>query len=430
MEGSGASSVSADSSGNPPPQRLMDWQNASRTRLPDIIARRIFGRPLAPTAAEWSMIQEALWTGDPPMDNVVNWMFSVGPKKGKMLFEQALTQGIDAVIDPPDTLKQFFAIVDRDPPWLDRSRLDAGAKASHLTGKVGFFVLRDLALMGGYAYFNSMNQTLAGTGALNKVTRRRLGETAKWYNDVTGVGGMSRFGEGFQTTLRVRLVHALVRRTLNQKIEWDHASWGLPINQVDMLATYLAFGPVTLMGARPFGVFLTKARSRDVLHMWRYIGWLMGVEEQWLSPSMTDGLRKLHHCSLTHRLPDEKIRLLGEALRDEPLLPLEQDAASSSLIGKLGRWLNYQQHMSNSSLILMRKQRHQLGLPVTIFPWYPLLSAPFRFMALSFYQLRGGSALDGYAQRLRNNQEQLLKQYFGDDTPDIIKPGHGHPAHV
>lgn len=417
-------------SGQPTPQRLMAWEHASRKRLPDFIAKRLFGRPLAPTPQEWQRIQEALLKGDPAMDRVVEWMFEVGPREGKDLFEQALEQGIDTIDTPPPPLRDFFNHVDTDPPWLRRAKLDDGARASHLTGKVSYFVLRDMALMGGYAYFNSMNQTLAMTSALRKGTRRRLGETAKWYFDVTSIGGMERFGEGFKTTLRVRLVHALVRRALRNKPDWDHARWGVPINQIDMLSTYLAFGPVTLAGASLFGVMLPPSKAAPLLHRWRYIGWLMGVEDQWLSDSLSDGLRKLHHCSLTHRLPDDKIRLLGEALRDEPLQPDDRTHAGTSLFSRQSRWLTYQQHMSNSSLILGIEQRRQLGLPVALLPWYAMLTAPFRFMTLNYYLWRGGKTLDEYAHRVRCRQAEMLQQYFGEDEPDIIRPDSSHPAHV
>ncbi|HVL00201.1 MAG TPA: oxygenase MpaB family protein, partial [Dongiaceae bacterium] len=300
------------------PERLAPADLAFRRRLPDWVSRLVFGKPLAPTPSEWQQLQLALGHGDPAMDALVDWMFEAGPRQAKPLFEQALHQGIDSVPNPPAPLQAFFAVVDNAPSWLNRAQLETGAQAAHLSGPVAIYVLRDMALMGGYAYFYSMNQTLARTGALSKDITLRLGETGKWLNDVTEPGGMSRFGAGFTTTIRVRLVHALVRRNLLNKPDWEASKWGVPINQVDMLATYLAFGPVTLLGARLFGVPYRPKQAADVMHMWRYIGWLMGVEDQWLARSEMDGLRKLHHCFLTHRLPDDRIRQLGQALRDEP----------------------------------------------------------------------------------------------------------------
>jgi hypothetical protein len=414
----------------PAPVRLMPWHSARKKRIPDFVAKLVFGQPLPPTEAEWQQVQEALWQGDPAMDQLVDWLFATGPRVAKPMFDQALERGIDSLDNPPQPLRDFFALVDRDPPWLNRALLDTGAAVSHLGGKVGFYVLRDMALMGGYAYFNSMNQTLASSGSLRKDTSQRLGETGKWLNDVTEIGGMNRFSDGFKTTIRVRLVHALVRRNLLNKPDWEADKWGLPINQIDMQATYLAFGPAALLGSRAFGVPVRKKQAHAFLHLWRYVGWLMGVDEQWLAITEGDGLRKLYHTFLTHRLPDDKIRQLGQALRDEPRSRYLPELEGRPRMAALKRWFLYQQHLSNSSLILGPRERRQLGLPMTILPWYPAISAPWRFLALNYYVWRGGHALERYAARMRQVQRDLLIGYFGRKQPDIIQPGTGHPAHL
>ena len=86
--------------------------------------------------------------------------------------------------------------------------------------------------------------------------------------------------------------------------------------------------------------------------------------------------------------------------------------------------------MSNSSLILLPRQRRQLGLPLWILPWYPAVSAPLRFVKLGWLQLRGGEVQERYRQKARQQQIDLLKTYFGNAAPDIIQPGTSHPAHL
>lgn len=417
-------------SAQPSTARALPWSTASIQWLPAALARRLFGQPLAPTAEEWQRVQAGLQRGDPAMDRLVNWMFAVGPRQGQALFEQVLNHGLDTLPDAPEPLRTFFAEVEAAPAWLDRELLERGVLASHLSGRVSFYVLRDMALMGGYVYFNSMNQTLAAAGPLTSGTTQRLGETGKWLVDVTEPGGMERFGKGFATTLRVRLVHALVRRHLQSRPEWDAMQWGLPINQVDMLSTYLAFGPVTLSGSRLFGLWYNRQDSAAFVHLWRYIGWLMGVDEDWLAGSEGDGLRRLYHTFLTHRLPDDKIRQLGSALRDEPLTQPLPAGKQTSLLARGMRRLRYHQHLSNSALILGPLQRRRLGLPMLTLPWYPLLSAPFRLARLTWMRLRGGHALETYRQQCRQQQIAQLDAYFNGKPQDIIRPEAGHPAHV
>lgn len=411
-----------------PAKRALSWQKARRKWLPDFIARRIFGKPLAPTAEEWSAVQEALWEGDSVTDQLVSWMFEGSTRDRKALFEQALMQGIEQLENPPSALQEFFRHIDTAPAWLKPEMLEEGAEAAQFGGLVAFYVLRDMALMGGYVYFNSMNQTLAAAGPLYQDTSLRLGETGKWLQDVTAPGGLGRYSTGFTTTIRVRLVHALVRRQLQQRGDWQHESWGIPINQMDMLSTYLAFGPVTISGMRLFGVPVNRKESAALLHMWRYIGWLMGMDEKWLVESEGDGLRKLYHTFLTHRLPDEKVRLLGQALMREPLQRHMPGLDSNSWQARFKRWYRYQLHLSNSALILGPVQRHRLGLPMLILPWYPLLSAPLRFCQLSWYRWRGGPALQKLQAQMQAERMELLQSYFHNREIDIIKPAAGHPA--
>lgn len=420
----------SDLPSRPAPERALPARLARLQWLPAFLGRLVFGKPLAPTAEEWATVEAALWQGDEPMDRVVAWMFSGNVRANKAMFEQALLQGIGSVPHPPAALQEFFALIDTRPEWLDPAQLELAVRASHLGGMVGFYVLRDMALMGGYAYFNSMNQTLARAGALHKDTSLRLGETGKWLQDVTEPGGMERFGPGFITTIRVRLVHALIRRHLQSQEDWPAEKWGVPINQVDMTATYLAFGPVTLTGSRLFGLLPTKRESAAVLHLWRYIGWLSGVHPSFLATSEGDGLRKLYHTFLTHRLPDEKIRLLGTALMQEPLSrPLPGPAMPAWRVWLKRRYF-YHLHLSNSALVLGPVQRHRLGMPWFVLPWYPVLSAPLRFCQVSWYRLRGEAALTELAARNREEQRRLGESYFGDRQADIIQPQAGHPAHV
>lgn len=437
MDGDSATSQ-ANSEGPPsttsdarrPPLRALPFSEASRELVPPFIAKLLFGVPLAPRRDEWTIIESALYRGDPAMDEVVEWMFAAGPGASRRLFEQALTQGIHSLRDPPDALRKFFALIDTPPVWVDRELLARGVDPAQRSGAVGFQVHRDLALMAGYSYFNSMNQVLIRTGALERHTSLRMGETKKWIHDVGERGGLERFKPGFITTIRVRLVHALVRRSISRRDDWDHAKWGLPINQVDMQATYLAFGPFSLLGMRLFGVYISRRDAEAHVHMWRYIGWLLGVEEALLAHTEKDGLRKVHHTFLTHRLPDGSVRRLGQALRDEPLHRKLPEPLQSSRWADLYRRFLYHQHLSNSSVLLGPQRRKELGLPLSTLPWNPVLSAPFRFAFLCSLRLLGKRALYAYQDRARAGQERRLAGYFGGDEAHIIRPAEGHPAHA
>jgi hypothetical protein len=383
--------------------------------------RLLIGRDLAPTRAEYEVIVEALWDGDAPMDDLVDWMFSFGFHRARGLFEQALARGIDDVTDAPAPLRRFFAIVDALPPWIDRAAMRDGARFVHGIGLAGPMILRDVALMGGYL-LSGFNHALVATGALGSDTSRRIAETGRWWVDCTDVDGLGRFAPGFATTLRVRFVHALVRRGLSEGERWDHEQWGLPLNQVDMTATYLGFCVVLLGGVRKLGLPVTARESNGVMQLFRYACWLMGVEERWLVADERSGLVRLHHAVLTQGRPDWTSRELAVALSQEPL------RRTFGSFERLRRRLDYARHLSTSRYFLGEEHMAVLGLPQTS-SWYPLLTMVPRLVAYASQRfvppLRPGAERRG-----RRAQLAALDSLLGRRPDAIIEPGASHPAHV
>jgi mpaB/rubber oxygenase-like protein len=314
------------------------------------------------------------------------------------------------VPDAPPPLRAFFDVIDARPRWLDEARLLEGARVCGISGMTGLRVLRDVALMGGYQS-SAINRPLILTGALAGGTQRRLAETTKWWIDCTEPGGMARFASGFQSTVRVRLIHAIIRRHLRGHAEWDGARFGLPLNQTDMAATYLGFSVVFLLAQRRMGVPLTAPEGRAAMHLWRYIGWLMGVDERWLYDEEQQGRVALYQNILAQAPPDESSRALGRALMNEPLS--RHYARWPWLRGRYERALG----LSVSRLFLGRRGMRALGLPRFVLPWFPLLSAPLVFAGHWLARLLGGRGR--LERRGRAAQVDYLPTLFGKAAPTL-----------
>lgn len=103
-------------------------------------------------------------------------------------------------------------------------------------------------------------------------------------------------GAGWKATLQVRVLHAKVRHRLLQRpgaLAWQTAEYGVPLNQEDMAATLLAFSANALLGAEMIlGGPLPRAERLAYLHVWRYLGWLLGV------PTVVDGDMVQNNCRL------------------------------------------------------------------------------------------------------------------------------------
>ena len=133
---------------------------------------------------------------------------------------------------------------------------------------VPFYVLQNMGLMAGYLS-SDLNPPLLMTGALSGGANRRMAQTMKWFTDCVSPGGLVRGGAGFGSTLHVRLLHATLRRRLSAHRDWDSSDMGLPINQTDMTATWLAFSVVLLAGARLMGVTFSRDEAISVMHRGR-----------------------------------------------------------------------------------------------------------------------------------------------------------------
>lgn len=376
--------------------------------------RRFIKGASEPEPAQWQAIGESLLQGDAPMDELVEWMFEVGLAQAMPLYNQALAQGVVAVTDAPLALQRFFASIEVMPDWLDRARLLEGARVCCLSGLTGMRVLRDLGLLAGYQA-SAINRTLVLTGALEKGAQRRVAETTKWWVDCTRPGGMDRGAAGYRGTLHVRLVHALVRRRVSGMAEWDAGYHGVPINQGDMHATYLAFSVIFLIGQRMLGVPLSVGEREAVMHLWRYIAWLMGVEACWLHQRENDAVRALYHNLLSQAPADASSRQLGSALIDEPLQRHYPNLPW--LRGRLNRAI----HLSIARTFIDAEGCRALGLPDRILPWYPLLSAPPRYVLHSLARCLPGGR-QWLIERGGRRQEAYLSTLFGAGHASLASP--------
>ncbi len=194
--------------------------------------------------------------------------------------------------------------------------------------------------------------------------------------------------------------------------EWDAAYYGVPINQGDMHATYLAFSVIFLFGQRLLGVPLTKREGEAVMHLWRYIGWLMGVQERWLHTTEREARIALYHNLLAQAAPDESSRQLGSALRDEPLHYHYENFAWLR-----GRW-NRAKHLSIARAFVGAEGMRDLGLPTRVLPWYPLLTIPPRLIAHTAARLVPGGR-EAIIERGLRAQSSYLNVLFGSAQPTL-----------
>lgn len=263
-------------------------------------------------------------------------------------FRTALADGLDAVPDASPSLKEFFEAVETDPPWLDRDLVEEGAHVMRRFGRSAADVLLQLSLIGGYRFGGPPDLLVATGGLTGDSARRRLAETQAWTLAVGTPGELALRAEGWRLTVHVRAMHALVNHSLERR--WDVERWGLPINQADQAGTLGLFDGALLIGVRALGVPVSRRESRAVMHLWKYVGWLMGVDEQWLVDTERERQRVNYHVVLAQG----PISDAGPQLAQDLIAVLDQLPHP--------RWKT-ERNLSMLSVFLGWRSMRDLGLP-------------------------------------------------------------------
>ena len=267
----------------------------------------------------------------------------------------------------PNQQQTLIEHVINTPDWVDWDQVERGAAVCRATGLTGLRVLCDFSLLSGYQ-LSAINQTLLFTGNLASSVRHRLAQTTKWWYDCTRPHAMRPGNPGFNSTLQVRLIHSAVRDRIMQT-NWNVTHLGLPINQTDMQVTYLSFSIVFLTGCRVLGCLINSEEAQALMHLWRYIGWVMGVEESLLIDTPSEGLEALYHNLLTQPMADQSSVKLARALLSPP-----KDTNRSWFESKQGQ-LQSQIHRSILRFSGGKQLLDDLGLKPAL-PWFVLVAAP------------------------------------------------------
>ncbi|HVK67272.1 MAG TPA: oxygenase MpaB family protein [Polyangium sp.] len=259
-----------------------------------------------------------LMRGDPPADELVAVLNELRPAQANRMLQQALDEGIASVRRPPRAFVQFFRQIDEIPLWLDWDKLDRGGRAVLRTGPLGAVVLACYSLPLSYASPDG-SKPLTASGRLVQRASRRLTETARFLVETCRPGGLRRGAEGFKITIRVRLMHAQVRRLLLQRKSWPYERWGIPVNQAYMAGTNVLFSSVLIEGLSKLGYEVPQAERDDIVQLWRYGGLLSGVDSTICAATEAEGLRLIRIIHAVMDPPDDDSRALVKALMEAPL---------------------------------------------------------------------------------------------------------------
>lgn len=205
------------------------------------------------------------------------------------------------------------------PAWFDENLANIGARLCMRSGTNALIILRDFVLMGGYDYAY-LNKPLIFTGALKKGAVKRLKDTLEFWVHVTREDALKVNSEAYQLIVRTRLMHSYARLKIKEKGQnWDYEKWGQPINSWDMLATYTGFSLVLMQGLKKLSVKISEEEEQGVFHLWKYIGYLLGIPAEFLPENKQQAVEQLYLWSSLQDKGDSDSVHLAKALLDENL---------------------------------------------------------------------------------------------------------------
>jgi hypothetical protein len=245
----------------------MTWPHARGARS-SLIAQ--FGTERADLAA-W-----ALTTGDPLADAVVSDMHDRHPQ-ARQAVQLGIRNGLDSLVDPPDSVMAFLTDTERLPDYADDDLLDRGsAPFFTMPPAVHLISLSAGALIRVYES-PSIAAVLTSTGRLVDGADRRIRETGKWVATAMLPGSLRAGQPGYEATLQVRLLHANMRRLVRSR-GYDERAYGTPINQVDLARTWMDFTVTTLQAEASMGFGLTTSEAATLYRYWWLVGHLLGID--------------------------------------------------------------------------------------------------------------------------------------------------------
>ncbi len=217
--------------------------------------------------------------GDPEADAAVESIASWGQKEGGRFIEALIDQHQDVPCDTPKPLRAFFEQLDDAPlpSWFDPKAVASGCRAFHANSDLFIGAFVSAVLIEGFTTLIAKSFFI--TGRLTSFGVRRLQQNNRHLVEIFLPGGLERQGDGWKLSVRIRLIHAQIRRLLMHSDQWDAEAWGTPLSAAHIGLATASFSAKLLNRAGRLGVVLSAEERRSFMMIWRYTALLLGVPE-------------------------------------------------------------------------------------------------------------------------------------------------------
>lgn len=329
------------------------------------------------------------------------------------LLTNGYTKGMQKLLDDlhhyPENIKSLseatislFHTFTNIPEWVNFNLIQAGTNYSNRCSTSSLSVLRNYCLMGGYES-SAINKPLIFTGSLKKGAVKRLSDTVDFWMKVNAKDGLKPKQDGILSVFTTRMIHSFSRIMIEKQPEWKTQLWGRPINTWDMVATNLGFSIAFADGLAKLQLPPTDEELNGTLHLWKYVGYLLGIPTELLPNTPAEASQSLYLWSKTQKGIDADSKALVYALYEEPL-------KVAFTKNRFMKWFVQKTNLGFNEVLLGNKSREALGLPYSNAKyWILFLNRINRFIDRK--AKRNNAFYDKMAAKGRKDQVQVWKLY-------------------
>jgi hypothetical protein len=217
---------------------------------------------------------------------------------------------------------------------VDWKQIERGQKVFFRYAMANFIGLGYQSLFVGMAAARTIEVLVRTGGFSPAAAQKRSFETAQWNLEIMrDLDSLKPGGDGWISTVRVRLLHSAVRSRIMKMAEakpeyYSIKEYGIPINDFDSAGTICTFSAAPVWFSLPAQrIRLREQEIVDYIALWRYIAFLIGAPEQFFATP--DKALKLQESALYYEIePNTNSRILANnllgAFANQPPLRLPQ----------------------------------------------------------------------------------------------------------
>lgn len=332
--------------------------------------------------------------GDPLADAAVESMAGMPQQRIHQLITAGMDEDEAGFRDAPAELRELIAFSSVPPDWFDSRAVYPGCRAFHTDSDLYVQALVGSSIIRGFTTL--ISKSFFATGRLTDHGVRRLRQNIRQLIEIMIPGGLERHGEGWKLSVRIRLIHAQVRRFLRRSDEWDEAEFGVPIHVGQVALAAANFSALVLEAGIRLGAEPTAVEREAFVQIWRYSAYLMGVPETILFRSEAEALDLCRIGFACEPRPEIESVVMGNALvNSAPVVigirkPRERQhlanyvyRVSRALIGdELADQLHYPRQSTWGLLFYLRTRRRLAKRVRSLFPRWEARVKVDRFTTL------------------------------------------------